>query len=161
MAILESDSGHLSRALTPSSTLTAERAQQLAAARDASPERLRRTLEGDLDNIVAKALKKTPAERYATVSELAADVRHYLNHEPVTARADSFGYRAGKFVRRHRVPVAIAALIAVGLVGAAVRERELRGRAELRSEESGRGGGVSRQHIRRGRSVCAASDQAE
>ncbi|HEV7703465.1 MAG TPA: serine/threonine-protein kinase, partial [Gemmatimonadaceae bacterium] len=136
VAILESDSAQLSRALTPSSTLTAEHAQQIAAARDASPERLRRTLHGDLENIVAKALKKVPAERYATVSELAADVRHYLNHEPVTARADSFGYRAGKFVRRHRVPVAIAALVAVGLVGAAVRERELRGRAESEAKKA-------------------------
>jgi serine/threonine protein kinase/tetratricopeptide (TPR) repeat protein len=136
VAILESDSGHLSRALTPGATLTAERAQQLAAARDTSPERLRRTLEGDLDNIVAKALKKSPAERYPTVSELAADVRHYLNHEPVTARADSFGYRAGKFVRRHRVPVALAVLVAAGLVGAAVRERELRGRAESEAKKA-------------------------
>ena len=135
-AILESDSGHLSRALTPSATLTAEHAQQLAAARDSTPERLRRTLEGDLDNIVAKALKKSPAERYSTVSELAADLRHHLNHEPVTARADSFGYRAGKFVRRHRVPVALAALAAAGLVGAAVRERELRARAESEAKKA-------------------------
>ncbi len=136
VAILESDSGHLSRALTPSSTLTAEHAQQLAASRDASPERLRRILKGDIENIVAKALKKSTAERYATVGELAADVRHYLHHEPVSARADSFAYRAGKFVRRHRVPVAIAALAVAGLIGAAVRERDLRGRAESEAKKA-------------------------
>ena len=136
VAILEADSAHLSRSLAPSSTLTAERVQQLAAAREASPERLRRVLRGDLENIVAKALKKSPAERYSTVIELAADVRHYLNHEPVMARADSFGYRAGKFVRRHRVPVALAMLAAAGLVGAVVRERELRGRAESEARKA-------------------------
>ncbi len=83
----------------------------------ASTERLRRTYRGDLDNIVAKALKKRPEERYATVTGLAEDLRRYLNHEPVTARADSFGYRAGKFLRRHRAGVSIAAAVAVVLAG--------------------------------------------
>src|SRR6185436_7746134 len=85
----------------------------------ASTERLRRHYRGDLDNIVAKALKKRPEERYATVTGLAEDLRRYLNHEPVTARADSFGYRAGKFLRRHRAGVSIAAVVAIALAGAA------------------------------------------
>ena len=63
----------------------------------------RDTLRGDLDNIAAKALKKAPAERYASVAAFAEDLRRWLADEPVSARADTWRYRAGKFVRRHRV----------------------------------------------------------
>jgi serine/threonine protein kinase/tetratricopeptide (TPR) repeat protein len=136
VAILKTDSGQLSRAVSPSAELTPPEAQRLAAARDASPEKLHRIFSGDLDNIVAKTLKKDPAERYATVGALEEDVRHYLNHEPVSARADSFKYRASKFVRRHRVPVALAVLATIGLVGAAARERTLRGRAETEAKKA-------------------------
>ncbi|PWU06922.1 MAG: hypothetical protein C5B51_11270 [Terriglobia bacterium] len=65
---------------------------------------------GDLDTIVAKALKKNPSERYLSASALAGDVRRYLNHEPIDARPDTFVYRAAKLVRRHRVSVALAAV---------------------------------------------------
>lgn len=86
-----------------------------ATNRGISPERLRRLYRGDLDNIVAKALKKSPGERYGTVAALAEDIRRYLRHEPVQARPDTFGYRARKFVRRNRAPVA-AATVAVSLL---------------------------------------------
>jgi serine/threonine protein kinase/tetratricopeptide (TPR) repeat protein len=62
----------------------------------------RRSLEGDLDNILAKAMKKSPAERYAAVGDFAEDLKRYLLHEPVKARADTVTYRMTKFVRRHR-----------------------------------------------------------
>jgi serine/threonine protein kinase/Tfp pilus assembly protein PilF len=101
-----------------------------AEERGTSRERLRRSYAGDLDNIVAKALKKGPAERYATVGALADDLRRHLAHQPVSARADSLRYRAGKFIRRNRLPVAAATLVAVALAGAAIRERQLRARAE-------------------------------
>ena len=71
--------------------------------------KLRRTLRGDLDNIVSKALKKNPAERYSSVQEFADDLRRYLHDEPVLARADNSWYRVRKFVSRNRLPVAIAA----------------------------------------------------
>jgi len=91
-----------------------------AALRATSPEKLRRQLKGDLDNIVAKALKKQPAERYPSVDSMADDLRRYLNNEPVGARADSLRYRAAKFVRRNRGGVAAAGLfLAVVLAGAA------------------------------------------
>ena len=80
--------------------------------------RLGRHYRGDLDNIVAKALKKQPEERYTTVTAFAEDLRRYLHHEPVAARRDSLGYRVGKFLRRHRVPVAVASVVAVALVAA-------------------------------------------
>lgn len=136
MAILNTEVGQLSRAASPSGAVGPAEVQRLAAARDASPEKLRRIFAGDLDNIVSKTLKKNPAERYATVGSLAEDVRHYLNHEPVAARADSLKYRASKFVRRHRVPVVLAGVALVGLVAAVVRERQLRGRAELEAKKA-------------------------
>ena len=72
-------------------------------------------LRGDLDNIVAKALKKVPGERYASVSAMADDLGRYLRHEPVTARRDTLAYRTAKFVRRRRAPVAVAAVVALGV----------------------------------------------
>ena len=80
--------------------------------------RLQRHYRGDLDNFVVKALKKRPEERYVSVTAFADDLRRYVNHEPVAARPDSLGYRAAKFLRRHRGPVAVATLVAVALVTA-------------------------------------------
>jgi serine/threonine-protein kinase len=60
----------------------------------------RRALKGDLDNIIAKALKKDPSERYASVDAFADDLRRYLSHRPVRASPDSVTYRLGKLVRR-------------------------------------------------------------
>ncbi|MEO8881266.1 MAG: serine/threonine-protein kinase [Gemmatimonadaceae bacterium] len=136
VAILNTDAVTLSRAVTAGGTLTPDEATRLAAARDASPEKLRRALAGDLDNIVGKALKKLPAERYATVGALSDDLQRHLEHLPISARADSLRYRAGKFVRRNRAGVALAALALIGLVGAAARERQLRGRAELEARKA-------------------------
>jgi eukaryotic-like serine/threonine-protein kinase len=82
----------------------------------ATPQRLARAVRGDLDNIVAKALKKNPLERYPTASAFADDLRRYLNHEPVSARADLISYRMGKFVRRHRLSVGAACVTLLALV---------------------------------------------
>ncbi len=88
---------------------------------EAAPAAAARALRGDLDNIVAKALKKQPGERYAGAAALADDLRRHLTHLPVSARADSWAYRSSRFVRRHRGAVAalsltLAALLA-GVVG--------------------------------------------
>jgi serine/threonine protein kinase len=77
--------------------------------------RAARLLRGDLDNIVAKALKKAPAERYANAERMADDLRRYLNNEPVSARADAPAYVLAKFVRRHRAGVAAGALVVAAL----------------------------------------------
>src|SRR5262249_4998121 len=68
--------------------------------------KLSRVLRGDLDTIVAKALKKNPAERYLSVTALADDLRRYLGHRTISARPDTLAYRARKFVRRN--PLAVA-----------------------------------------------------
>jgi serine/threonine-protein kinase len=94
-AIMETEPPRLSTAVTG------------AAARGTSLDHMRRLYAGDLDNIVAKALKKSPDERYASVGAFADDLRRYLKHEPVRARPDSVRYRAGKFVRRNRIGVAV------------------------------------------------------
>ncbi|MGE5242971.1 MAG: serine/threonine-protein kinase [Betaproteobacteria bacterium] len=89
---------------------------RVAAERATSLERLRRACRGDLDTIVGKALRKSPAERYSTVTAFDEDVRRYLENEPVTARPESVLYRTRKFVGRHRVGLAAAATAVVALI---------------------------------------------
>jgi len=101
----------------PSDTVSrGEGADALAAARGATSDGLRRELRGDLDTIVGKAVKKEPAARYSSVSAFAEDLRRYLRHEPVLARPDTWRYRVGKFVRRNRVGVSLAALAAAAAI---------------------------------------------
>ncbi|MCE4557077.1 serine/threonine-protein kinase [Roseateles cellulosilyticus] len=103
-------------------------------------------LRGDLDNIVGKALKKDAAERYPTSAAFAEDLRRYLNDEPVSAHADSFGYRAKKFLRRRRREVALGAAMAATLVigiastlwlaHEAMHEREIATKQRARAERA-------------------------
>ena len=83
-----------------------------------APDKLRRALQGDLDIIVAKTLKKDPRERYLSVTALADDLGRYLRHEPISTRRDSLAYRIAKYVRRHRTAVSLAMLaFAASLAG--------------------------------------------
>jgi serine/threonine-protein kinase len=91
-----------------------------AAARAAAGESHTRALRGDLDNIVDKALRKDPAQRYPTAAALADDLHRYLANEPVVARPDSLGYRAAKFVRRHRFAVGAVSTTVVVLIAGVV-----------------------------------------
>ncbi|WP_310386828.1 serine/threonine-protein kinase [Roseateles sp.] len=77
----------------------------------------RKRLSGDLDNILLKALEKTPERRYASVEAFAADVRAHLAGYPVSAHAPSRGYLLSKFVRRNRLPVGLGLLALLALVG--------------------------------------------
>ena len=88
----------------------------LAARRRTSPAELARSLAGDLDTIVEKALRKHPAERYAGADALADDLLRHLRQEPVHARAPTTLYRGTRFVRRNRTPVALAGVALVALV---------------------------------------------
>ncbi len=111
-AIVETDPPRPSEVVA-SSRLEAVTAN--AAKRATTPDRLRRRLRGDLDTIVAKALKKNPHERYVSATALAEDLGRHLQHEPISARRDTIPYRAGRFLRRYRVPVAAAALVVASL----------------------------------------------
>ena len=88
-----------------------------ASARASRPDRLRRILAGDLDTICLTALRKEPARRYGSVDHLAEDVRRHLAGLPIAARGDALGYRAAKFVRRHRTGVAVATASLLLVVG--------------------------------------------
>jgi eukaryotic-like serine/threonine-protein kinase len=79
-----------------------------------------RALEGDLDNIIGKALKKNPSERYASAGAFADDLTRYLNHEPVSARPDTLPYRIAKFARRHRGGVIAGILVAIALIAVGI-----------------------------------------
>ncbi len=83
----------------------------LASATAADPA-ARQALKGDLDAILNKALKKHPGERYATVDAMVGDLERYLRGDRVVARPDTIGYRASRFVRRHRVPIGAVAVVA-------------------------------------------------
>ena len=91
-------------------------ATRILAERGTTRERLRRACRGDLDTIVAKALKSNPAERYQTVTAFAEDIQRHLRHEPVMARADSVWYRARRFAVRHRLELGASAAVVAALV---------------------------------------------
>jgi eukaryotic-like serine/threonine-protein kinase len=121
---------------------TGERAR-IAAARSTTPDRLRRTLAGDLDGIVAKALAKDPAGRYATAMALGDDLGRVLRDEPVAARPQPWTYRAWRFVRRHRAAVAAAAMMVATLAAATIvttnrmlEARKQRDRAEFQARRA-------------------------
>jgi serine/threonine protein kinase/Tfp pilus assembly protein PilF len=108
---------------TPStrlSRLTREESTKLAQHRRAEPGALQRRLRGDLDWITLKAMEKDRTRRYGSAGELAADIQHHLNHEPVMAGPPSTVYRVKKFMRRHKALVtgiaAVMAVLASGVV---------------------------------------------
>ena len=108
----------------PSTKLRTERdkSSTIEENRGADGPTLARQLRGDLDAIALKALEKDRSRRYATPSDLAADIGRYLRNEPVLARPASVAYRARKYVRRHRVGVTLAAAAALLLVSVAVAQ---------------------------------------
>jgi serine/threonine protein kinase/tetratricopeptide (TPR) repeat protein len=99
---------------------------------EAAPPDLARQLRGDLDTIVQTAMRKEPQKRYASAEHMAEDVRRYLDGAPVSARGDSLLYRAGKFIRRHRMALGTSLVAASLLVGLAIRDDLDRRRAEQR-----------------------------
>jgi serine/threonine protein kinase len=101
----------------PSNTTTSPEGKELAEKRSSTPEKLRRQLRGDLDTIVGKTLKKSPAERYASATALADDLWRYLKHQPISARPDTIGYRAAKFLRRNRTVVTLTATTIALVIG--------------------------------------------
>ncbi len=114
---------------------TGEVAATLAAARGLQPAGLARRLHGELDQIVMRALAEEPSRRYASAQALADDVQRHLRNEPVSAVADTVGYRATKFVRRNRLMVGAAsttllALLA-GVVGTSWQALEARAQRDV------------------------------
>jgi len=90
-------------------------AEAISATRDGTPARLRRSLSGDLDTIVLAALRKEPERRYSSVEKLADDLGRHLAGRPVSARPDTFAYRAGKLLRRHLLAAIATTLVVAGI----------------------------------------------
>ena len=118
---------------------TASTPESVSRTREGTPERLRRRLRGDLDNIVLTAMRREPGRRYQSVEQFSEDIRRHLEGLPVLARKDTLAYRGAKFVRRNRAAVAAAALVILSLVvGVAAtawqarRARAAQARAERR-----------------------------
>ncbi|MCG8407749.1 MAG: serine/threonine-protein kinase [Phycisphaerales bacterium] len=88
----------------------------ICEARRIDRKTMHRLLSGDLDWITMKAIDKDPARRYASASELAADIRRHLDDEPVIASPPSAAYKLRKFVRRHRGSVIMGAVLFVTLI---------------------------------------------
>jgi serine/threonine-protein kinase len=114
----------------------------VSTARSTQPETLQRRLAGDLDTIVLKALHKDPARRYASAEQFLDDIKRHLAGLPVQARPDTLGYRASKFVRRHRVGVSAAALLVLtllaGIGGTAWQAHRATRQAQIVEEERDR-----------------------
>jgi len=117
-AVCEFEPGRPSTVIAREDTrMNAQTADAISRTREGSPQKLRRRLAGDLDNIVLKAVRKEPERRYISVEQFAEDIRRHLEGLPVKARQDSWSYRAGKFVRRHKVGMAATALVLLAVAG--------------------------------------------
>jgi serine/threonine protein kinase len=121
---------------------SSEAFEQLAARRHTTPDRLARMLGGDLETILSKALKKEPEERYRSIAEFADDLRRHIEHQPISARPDTIGYRTRKFARRHWQGLT-ATVAAVGLITTLTgfytwQLLEERNRARLQAEKASR-----------------------
>lgn len=110
----------------------------ISAARRTSVSRLRRRLQGDIDNVVLKALRKEPERRYPSATALSEDIENVLTFRPVTARPAGFTYRSGRFLRRYRagvfVGLAVAGIIAAAVVQV-VQQRDKAQTAAFQSEQ--------------------------
>ncbi len=98
------------RPLTETQTQSVTSSPMMSQLRDATPEKLGKRLQGDLDNILLKALRKEPLARYQSVEQFGEDITRHLNSEPIIARPSTLKYRTTKYIRRHRMGVALAAL---------------------------------------------------
>jgi len=96
--------------------------QEAWSMRGVTHEQLTRTLRGDIDHIVLKALHKDPQARYASAAAMADDLQRYLEGRPISAQAPRLSYRVGKFLRRNRAVVSVAAGAALVVLATVVYE---------------------------------------
>lgn len=93
--------------------------EMVSLTREGQPDKLRRRLRGDLDNIVLKALQKEPQQRYGSVAEFSQDVDRHLQRRPIKARPSTFAYRVSKFAQRHKTEVTAIFAVLVVIAAAA------------------------------------------
>jgi serine/threonine protein kinase/tetratricopeptide (TPR) repeat protein len=119
--------GGASRQVTP---------ETVSKTREGTPEKLRRKLRGDLENIVLMAMRKERDRRYASAEQLSEDIRRLLEGLPVKARKGTWSYRSSRFIGRHKAALATAALLLVGLLSFTVLTVRERARAEREATKS-------------------------
>ncbi|HEY6126945.1 MAG TPA: serine/threonine-protein kinase [Candidatus Acidoferrum sp.] len=140
-AIVETEPRRASEAVSSSASA------EIAGKRGTTREKLRRQLRGDLDTILGKMLKKNVAERYSSVTAVSDDLQRFLNLLPISARPETFAYRAVKFVRRNRAVVALAFLAAsalvAGLAGTLIQSRIAREQRDAAVRELARANRVT------------------
>lgn len=115
--ICETEPPRPSARLVQRVTATPDKGATIAAARSVEVSQLKRLLEGDLDVICMRALRKEPDRRYSSVEALLDDIIRHRTGRPVAARPDSAAYRVRKFVRRNRLAVGASAVALVLLTG--------------------------------------------
>ena len=139
--ICEEDPQRPSTAVTdeaaPTAVQTIASLEAISRARRTGAKRLRKMLQGDLDNLIMMALRKEPERRYASAEQFSLDVQRYLREEPLLARPSTMGYRIQKYVRRHRVGVGAAALV-VFVARWRVRDGVVSGKPSTARTRSGR-----------------------
>jgi serine/threonine protein kinase/Tfp pilus assembly protein PilF len=112
--------GRVAEVQRPDGTVVELKPESVSRVRDGEERLLRRRLAGDLDNIVLMAMRKDPQRRYASVAQLSNDIERHLQGLPVVARKDTLGYRTRKFVGRHKLGVAAAAIVLLLIVGSSI-----------------------------------------
>jgi serine/threonine protein kinase/tetratricopeptide (TPR) repeat protein len=135
--IREDEAPPLSRKLTSMGAA----ATDIAARRQTDPASLRRLVDGDLNSITMKALEKTRERRYASVSDLAADIQRHMEHRPVLASPPSRLYRTRKFLRRHRLAALATTagavfLVLSGVTAWSLSHRDFTSRPKLTDKDS-------------------------
>src|SRR5215468_406505 len=113
-----------------------EEPSKVVGRRTDAPTRLARQLAGDLDNIVLMAMRKEPERRYQSVEQFSEDLRRYLAGLPVVARKDTLGYRAGKFIRRHKAGVVVLALLMILAVAMTVQAARIARERDRANQEA-------------------------
>ena len=108
-------------------------ARKISTARDSGLDRIKRRLDGDLDVIILKALRREPSRRYASPRDLVEDLQRHVDGLPVEARPDSIGYRTTRFVARHRAGFAIGA---IGVIAVAFAATTIAAFAQARSSQA-------------------------
>lgn len=133
-----SSTGSAVKAVLPGNVTLTATPEWVAGCRNTTPDKLRRLLSGDLDQIVLKTLRKEPERRYASALDLSEDLRAYSQGLPVSAQRETFAYVAGKFVCRHKFSIAAAAvflLVGIGGVAAVLREAHIANVQQARAEQ--------------------------
>jgi WD40 repeat protein/serine/threonine protein kinase len=151
----------------PSKAIADNPADASSEVREGTSARLKKRLEGDLDNIILKALQKEPERRYASVEQFGNDLERHLQGLPILARRDSFLYRTGKFVRRNRLTIAAGGLVLLsltaGLIGTTWQARVAhseRIRAERQAQAAALHAGQAEGHQRNAEAQREIAEQA-